>query len=194
MKYIVVGFIFAFTFLFSCQDANNQGYNNKLSFAGSQTSNNDSAAKRISPLQKAAGLVGNTVVKVDYSAPNIKGRIIWGGLVPYGEVWRTGANEATVVSLEKDVLVGGEKLTAGKYSLYTIPNEKNWIVIFNHIWDQWGTEYNEAHDALRIEVKPKNIPQKKEQLEIKVESEQIVIRWDNIQVPIPLESAPMEEA
>lgn len=152
----------------------------------------DTAApeQRISPPQQEAGLIGNTVVRVGYGSPRVKGRIIWGGLVPYGEVWRTGANEATFVNFEQDVRIEGEPLPAGKYSLYTIPRKGRWTIIFNHQWDQWGTEYEPAHDALRVEVTPKPASSFKEQLEIDVTAPGLIISWENLDVPIDIAPAP----
>jgi len=94
------------------------------------------------------------VVTIDYSQPSLKGRKVGGELAPYGQVWRTGANEATVFEISKDVKVEGQPLAAGKYGLYTIPGENEWVIIFNKTWKQWGTIYKEADDALRVKVKP----------------------------------------
>jgi len=91
-------------------------------------------------------------VKVDYCRPYKKGRAIFGGLVPYGNVWRTGANEATVIELGQNVDVAGKALSAGTYSLWTIPEKENWTIIFNRETGQWGTDYNAAEDVLRVPV------------------------------------------
>lgn len=94
------------------------------------------------------------LVTIDYSQPSLKGRKIGTELATYGEVWRTGANEATVFEVDKDVKVEGQFLAAGKYGLYSIPGENEWVIIFNKTWKQWGTQYKEADDALRVKVKP----------------------------------------
>ena len=91
-------------------------------------------------------------VEIIYSRPFLKGREFGKDIVPYGKVWRTGANEATVFEVNQDVLIEGKLLPAGKYSLYTIPNENETVVIFNKEWNQWGTNYNESQDALRVTV------------------------------------------
>jgi hypothetical protein len=112
---------------------------------------------RVSPKAAVTQVVGLTEVKIDYSRPGVKGRAIWGDLVPYNKVWRAGANEATTISFESDVMIEGKKLSAGKYSFFVIPNENEWTLIFNKVAEQWGAfEYNEAEDALRISVKPVN--------------------------------------
>ncbi len=112
-----------------------------------------------------------TDITIDYSRPGVKGRKIWGDLVPYGMApgtkysndkpfpWRGGANENTIIEFSKDVTVEGNKLPAGKYSMHFIPGEKEWTVIFNKNSKQWGSyQYNEADDALRIRVTPVKAP------------------------------------
>ena len=122
------------------------------SFSYSQNNNK----VRISPKASVQQTVGFTNVTIDYSRPGVKGRTIWGGLVPYYVVWRAGANEATKVTFSSDVTINGKKLRAGSYSFFAIPTKENWTLIFNNVADQWGAfEYNESEDALRIEVTPK---------------------------------------
>jgi hypothetical protein len=112
---------------------------------------------RVSPKASVMQVVGFTEVKIDYSRPGVKGRTIWGKLVPYDKVWRAGANEATTMSFSTDVTIEGKKLAAGKYSFFAEPTENNWTLIFNKVAEQWGAfEYNEAEDALRITVKPQS--------------------------------------
>jgi Protein of unknown function (DUF2911) len=110
---------------------------------------------RVSPKASVMQVVGFTEIKIDYSRPGVKGRTIWGDLVPYNKVWRAGANEATTISFSSDVSIEGKKLPAGKYSLFTIPEKEEWTIIFNKVAEQWGAfEYNETEDALRVSVKP----------------------------------------
>ncbi len=191
MKYISP-FLIALLFLIACQPDTTKTPTEKASLFSNTQNEIELAEKRLSPVRKAAGLVGNTVVKVDYSSPQVNDRIIWGGLVPYEEVWRTGANEATVISFEKAVLIEDQKLAAGKYSIYSIPGEKKWTIIFNYIWEQWGTEYNEAQDALRITVSPQNLNSFVEGLEIDVDEPGLLIRWEKLQIPVKLAPAPEE--
>jgi predicted small lipoprotein YifL len=108
-------------------------------------------SKRPSPPAKAtATTTKGTTIVIDYSQPSVKGRTIGKEIAPFGEVWRTGANEATTIDISKDVMIGGKKLAAGKYGLYTIPGEKEWTIIFNKKTDLWGSNgYKEADDALR---------------------------------------------
>ena len=109
---------------------------------------------RPSPKATVSQTVGLTDVTITYCRPSVRSRVIWGGLVPYDQVWRTGANEATTITFGDDVTIGGSKLPAGTYGLFTIPGKDEWTVIFNKGAKQWGAySYKEADDALRIKVK-----------------------------------------
>lgn len=112
-------------------------------------------SKRPSPPALVTQKVGEVNVSIDYSQPSIKGRTIGTDLEPKaGEVWRTGANEATVFEVDKDVTVEGKALPKGKYGLFTIANGNDWTIIFNKTWKQWGAfKYKEADDVLRVNVK-----------------------------------------
>lgn len=110
---------------------------------------------RPSPPASVSQKVGDVTISINYSQPSIKGRTIGKDLEPMdGKVWRTGANEATVFEVDKDVMVEGKALPAGKYGLFTIMNGEGWTIIFNKTWDQWGAfGYKEADDALRVYAK-----------------------------------------
>ena len=95
---------------------------------------------------------GKTVT-IDYSRPSMRGRKIFGGLVPYGQVWRTGANAATSLKTDVDLTIGGASVPAGSYTLYTIPEESGWKLIINKETGQWGTKYNEKEDLARVDMK-----------------------------------------
>src|SRR5712672_1541733 len=114
---------------------------------------------RISQNATVTQTVGYTDVAITYSRPGVKGRVIWGGLVPYDKVWRTGANEATSFTVSQDVTINGKPLPAGTYSLHTIPGKTSWTVIFNKKADQWGSyNYDAAEDALRVDGQPADGP------------------------------------
>jgi len=137
--------------------------------------------------------IGLNDVTITYSRPGVKGRKIWGGLVPYGAVWRTGANSATTIQVTEDVLVEGQPLPAGTYSLHTIPGEKEWTLIFNKDANQWGSySYDAAKDAVRVKVTP--IPgQAQEWMQFRFEdptisSARIVLAWENLQVPFTIKN------
>jgi tetratricopeptide (TPR) repeat protein len=111
---------------------------------------------RASQRQAISQTVGDTEISIVYHRPNVNKRDVWSELVPFGKVWRTGANEATVFEVSNDVTINGQKLPKGKYSLYSIPNKDEWTIIFNKTWDQWGTIYKAEEDALRVSVKPQS--------------------------------------
>lgn len=138
-------------------------------------------SKRPSPPAKAEGTIDGVKIVIDYSTPYVKGRKIFGGLEPYGKVWRTGANEATSFEIDKNIKVEGKELPKGKYTLYSIPGEKEWVVIFNKQTGQWGTEYTESSDALRVTVKTEKTPSLVEQLNIAIKGNKVIISWENSQ-------------
>lgn len=143
---------------------------------------------RISPKALVLQTVGFTDVTIEYSRPGVKERKIWGSLVPYNVVWRAGANEATKITFSTDVEINGKRLKAGNYSFFTIPTKENWILIFNKVSEQWGAfEYNEAEDALRVEVTPEE-GYRQEWLAYTItktsdDSAIIKLEWEKLKVP-----------
>lgn len=143
--------------------------------------------KPASPKAEAAGTVGGAKVKIVYHQPSMRGRKVMGGLVPYGEVWRTGANDATTIEFDKAVKVEGKDLAAGKYALFTIPGENEWTIIFNKDVKQWGAySYKQADDVLRVTVKPTKTGAPVETFVINVGSDQIELKWENTSVPVKI--------
>ena len=141
------------------------------------------------PSQKGSVMqtVGLTDVTITYSRPGVKGRTIWGDLVPYDKVWRTGANEATTIVFSRDVSINGKPLPAGTYSLHTIPGTTSWTIIFNKKADQWGSySYDAAQDALRIEAAPAAGPHVEWLTfsfpDVKNESAQVELAWEKARV------------
>lgn len=150
----------------------------------------DDKSKRPSPPAVASGTTtSGTTITIDYSQPSVKGRTIGKDLEPMpGKVWRTGANEATVFAVSKDVKVEGKSLPAGKYGLYSIANGDNWIIIFNKTWKQWGTEYTQADDALRVNVKAGKTATFAEKFTITVsKTGKVDLLWGNSDVPFKVE-------
>ena len=143
--------------------------------------------------------VGLTDVTITYSRPGVKGRVIWGGLVPYDKVWRTGANEATSITFSTDVKVNGQPLPAGTYSFHTIPTKADWTVIFNKKVDQWGSySYDEKDDALRVKVKAQP-PELTEWMEfslpdIAVDKATVALDWEKLRVPFEIQVETIEHA
>lgn len=146
--------------------------------------------KRASPLVNKTDSFENIEVKINYGETSMKGREIFGNLVPYGKVWRTGANEASVIEFNKDVKLNGKLVKAGKYSLFTIPGEEKWTIILNSIWDQWGAyNYDESKDVIRFEVEAEEV-EKHEKLNITLSKEGMIqIIWEETMVEFQLEKA-----
>lgn len=140
--------------------------------------------KKQSPKAEAQGTIGETTVEIVYHQPSARGRTMIGGKnVPYGKVWRTGANNATIITFSNDVTVEGEKLAKGKYALFTIPGEDEWTIIFNNVPDQWGAyDYDASKDALRVKVKADQPEEFVETFTITVEGDGVVLAWENTMV------------
>lgn len=149
-------------------------------------------ASRPSPPQTATGKVGAATITINYSSPAVKGRKVFGELVPYDKVWRAGANEATIFETDKDIKVEGQTLAAGKYSLYATPGEKEWTFTFNSETGQWGikrtgeTSKDASKDILSVKAKPAKSASMNERLAYEVNSNGFVIRWDNTEVPVSI--------
>lgn len=131
--------------------------------------------------------IGLIDVTITYHRPGVKGRTIWGDLVPYDKIWRTGANNATTIEFSNDVSIEGNKLAAGKYGLYTIPGKEEWVFIFSKQNSLWGTGgYKEAEDALRIKVKPGSGPHCEWMnfvfADLSDDSAKVVLRWEKVMV------------
>lgn len=133
------------------------------------------------------------LVKVVYSRPQRNNRELFGQLVPYGKVWRTGANEATEIRFYEDAVVAGKKIKKGTYSLFTIPEKDRWTIIFNSDLDFWGAyTYNEKNDVLRVTGKPETLPDAVENFAIRFTGDQkdkavMVLAWGNTAVKVPMQ-------
>lgn len=136
-------------------------------------------------------IMGGDSVKINYHSPGVRGRIIWGGLVPFGEVWVTGAHDATLLEVRKSFIIGDKEIKPGKYAIFTIPGKKEWIVIINSKWKQHlASEYDQAEDIVRITVKPKkNAHTERLQYFIETESDhkgKIAVTWEKIRIEFPI--------
>lgn len=148
---------------------------------------------RSSPKATLTQTVGVTDVTINYSRPGVKGRSVWGSLVPFDQVWRTGANEATTISFSDDVLINGQKLPKGTYSLHTIPGRDEWTIIFNSVADQWGSySYDAAKDVLRVKARPERAEFREwmgfEIPELTTDTAKVVLRWDTVAVPFTVDT------
>ncbi len=145
--------------------------------------------KSYSPQETVTYTERGLILEVNYSRPYTKGRAIFGGLVPYNQVWRTGANEATTFETKNDILIGGKRLNAGIYGLFTIPRSDRWTIIFNNIDDQWGAfDYDETKDVLRVDAYPEQLYDGKfqEQLLIDFDASGMNITWDLTRVHVDI--------
>jgi hypothetical protein len=150
---------------------------------------------RVSPNATVSQTIGTTVVTVTYGRPSVRDREIFGGLEPYGVVWRAGANEATTFTFSDDVLIEGEELESGTYSFFVLPRENDeWTIIFNSVANQWGSyNYEDSEDVLRVEVSPVNdVPM--EQLmyyfeDVSENSAEAVMHWSTVKVPFTIEAS-----
>lgn len=150
-------------------------------------------SKRPSPPGTAEVSLKGKTITIDYSRPSMKGRKIMGGLVPYGEVWRTGANEATTLTTPVDLTIGGTKVPAGKYTLWTLPSEGTWKLIINKQTGQWGTNYDEKQDLARIDMQKSELSAPVEQFTISFDkksedSADLVMKWEKTSVSIPIKA------
>ena len=152
----------------------------------------DDKSKRPSPPAIATGKIKDATISINYSRPSVKGRKIWGDLVPYDKVWRAGANEATIFSTDKNIEVEGQKLPAGKYSLFVTPGEKEYIVYFNTETGQWGDKKDGAANMdpkatlIQVKVKPKELKEVVEKLTYTISEKGFSLSWDKLMIPVSI--------
>lgn len=148
-------------------------------------------AKPASPHKSAMANIGGTHVHVDYSAPSVRNRTIWNGLVAYDQVWVTGAHSATSIDFSTDVKIYGQKIPKGKYAFFTIPSQEEWTLILNKNYDQHlADDYDQKLDLLRIKVKPEILDQPVEMLTYAVKSGDdgkgaVTMSWEKIKITLP---------
>lgn len=147
--------------------------------------------KPLSPPAKAEATIGGKKLSVAYSAPSKRNRAIFGQLVPYGKVWRTGANAATTLTTEADLMIGSLHVPAGTYTLFTIPGEKEWTLIVNKQTGQWGTRYDASHDLGRVKMAVSPVKQAVETFAIdlkpgKGNAGTLTMTWDTTQASVPI--------
>lgn len=147
-----------------------------------------------SPNAAVSQTIGTTEVSLTYGRPSVNNREIFGDLVPYDEVWRTGANESTAITFSDDVRIEGERVEAGTYSLYTMPGESTWSIIINDKLS-WGTQYDMSEDVLRAEVEAEESYFVEQMMiyfeDITADSGDMVIHWANTRVSVQIE--PVDE-
>ncbi|MFT3796277.1 DUF2911 domain-containing protein [Flavobacterium sp.] len=143
--------------------------------------------KKASPTETAKGTINGADITINYGSPSVRGRVIWGELVPFGQVWRAGANEATTFETSKDITVAGQKLPAGKYSFFIIPEKDNATIIFNKDAKQWGAyDYSEKKDQLRVKVNPQAKTDSTEKMLFIVNPADVTLSWEKWNIVIPI--------
>jgi hypothetical protein len=199
MKLISVMLIITITFLFwSCSgttertdnqhDATEQQMDEPQDDATMDAVDSTRKKKPASPKQQAMAMVGENHIHIEYSAPSVRGRVIWGGLVPYGKVWSTGAHKATSVNFPEAVIINGTEIPAGKYGFFTIPGKETWTIIINKVWDMHlADDYQETEDEIRFEVTPEKLAEIQEVLNYSVVSTgdevgAISVAWEHLKI------------
>jgi tetratricopeptide (TPR) repeat protein len=154
---------------------------------------------QVSPRSTVSQKIGLTEVSINYGRPSTKGRKTFGELEPYNQLWRTGANESTIISFADEVTIQGNKLPAGKYALFTIPGKNEWIIILNKNTKLWGKDgYNQQMDALRFSVKPTEIPMQEtmvfEFTNTQIDAADIALKWEKTQVAFKVKTNSQQKA
>ena len=152
-----------------------------------------------SPVCTISQAVGTSDISITYSRPGAKNRVIFGNIVPYDKMWRTGANKATKISFSEEVTFAGQKVPAGEYALFTIPSTNEWEIILNNELNLWGTgEYNEADDVLRVKIPSSSNENHVESLTIDLNTfsssgADLVLSWEKTKVIIPINTNAIEK-
>jgi hypothetical protein len=143
-----------------------------------------------SPRESVSGSINGASVTIGYGSPSVRGRKIWGGVVPFGQIWRTGANPVTEIQTNKDLKIAGKTLPAGKYSIFTVPGEAEWKVIFNSETGQWGIKDDgtanddPSKDVLTVTLKPQKSPEFHEKLTFTINNGSFSLLWENLALPV----------
>lgn len=160
-----------------------------LAWSGASWAARGDDKERKSKNGKVEGSAGGAKVALEYGRPNVSGRKIFGALVPYGQTWRAGADEATTISFDKNVTIEGQALPAGRYALFMIPTASSWTIVFNTVADQWGAfKHDPASDALRVTVQP-SAHDSVESLEYVVSGDRVEMHWDTVSVGFAVKAA-----
>lgn len=191
MKNLIVVLVLTLS-VFSCKNEAKQIDKNEHENHVTTPEEEETPKKKVlSPHTSAMVMIDDAHIHIDYSSPGVRGRIIFGGLVGYDNVWQTGAHNATWIETNKDLTIDGEILPAGKYGFFTIPSKGDWTVMINKNWDQHGKdEYDEKDDVIRFKVTPKISEDIQEHLEYKVtktgdNSGTISMNWEKATIEFP---------
>ena len=182
MRYTILLMLAAFIFVGGVENVSAQGDTKKVRFRSIQKSPTDISYMR-------DGRRGPVTAKIVYSRPYKKDREIFGKLVPYGKVWRTGADEATEITFYKDVMFGDKEVKAGSYAVFTIPNADSWDVILNSGLHQWGAfTYDSTKDVARVKAKVAMMDEAVENFSITFSDGNMIMGWDKTMVAVPIKA------
>ncbi|QOI96114.1 MAG: DUF2911 domain-containing protein [Flammeovirgaceae bacterium] len=182
--------VLVFASLVACQSKKESAENHEHHTTAPATADADTLKKSLP--KETHAMVGGAHITIKYTAPVVKGRVIWGGLVPYNEVWVTGAHRATLFEIDKNFIIGNQSIPAGRYAIFTIPGTETWTFILNKNWDQHlADDYKVSEDLLRITVTPEKLEETQERLlyaikTISAKEGTLQISWEKIRITIPL--------
>lgn len=156
--------------------------------------------QRLSPLDSVTTTLDGADLAVQYGRPSMRGRAVFGGLVPFGEVWRTGANEATHFRTDTELRIGGTRIPAGEYTIYTIPGQEGWTLIVNRQTGQWGTQYDPERDLARIPMLVESLDNPVETFTVSIVSSpdaggtdgELRLEWERTRASVPIRVAGTE--
>lgn len=191
MKKLITIFCLSAIFFACKEQTNNSEEHQHQEFKKAEE--NTTAKKPLSPHTSTMAMIGDAHINIDYSSPGVRGRIIFGGLLAYDQVWQAGAHMATWIETNKDLIIDSKALPAGKYGFFTIPSKDEWTVIFNSNWEQHGKdEYDEKDDVIRFKVKPLILEESIDHLEYKVNkiddnNGSISLAWEKIKIEFPFQ-------
>jgi hypothetical protein len=157
-----------------------------LAILTAATGNRKVTQNKMSPSAETSTMVGGKAVTIEYNAPSARGRKVEGGLVPYGEVWRLGADSATTLTTDTDLKIGTLSVLKGVYTLYIAASEGGWQLVVNKQKGQWGTEYNQPQDLGRVPMKLAKLSQPVETLKITLTGSSLQIEWGNTKATVPI--------
>ena len=192
-KYIHLSVLLIGFLIVSCKQEVKEDKEVVVEEKASETSAQPDKKKPLSPHTSTMAMIGDAHIHIDYSSPGVRNRIIFGGLLAYDQVWQAGAHMATWIETNKDLVIDGKMLPAGKYGFFTIPSKDEWTIIFNSNWDQHGKdEYDEKDDVLQFKVTPKISEEVQEHLEYKIiktsdASGTMSLSWEKVVVEFPFE-------
>ena len=192
MKLILTAITFLGLLIVACKNNDHSTHtNDAVVITKTEAGKTDTAKKSIKAYVQ--NKIGAAIFRIQYHSPTVRDRVIWGGLVPFDDVWVTGAHNATSIESETDFIINGKKIPVGKYAFFTIPGKDEWTVIINKNWDQHlADEYDTKEDVMRLQVTPQTLPNVQERLKYTIAQNgdskaTIEISWEKVKVALPVD-------